>query len=445
VFYLHRADGGGPGTSWHQASTSDFVHFTEHGEMLPKGTPNDQDLSVATGSVVEHDGKYHIFYTGYNSVLRKQGKPEQGVMHAVSDDLLKWQKIPAETFFAPQDRYGRDDWRDPFVLWNQGAREYWMLVAARLKTGPSRRRGCTALCASKDLSQWEVRDPFWAPGLYFTHECPDLFRMGDWWYLVFSEFSERMQTRYRMSRNPAGPWHAPADDAFDVRALYAAKTCSDGKRRFLLGWNPLRTDAKDSGRWEWGGNLVVHELMQRQDGTLFAAIPKPVDRAFTKAVPHRFELVTGRSKITDRAIDLDAAESFSAAVAGAMPDPGKIEATLQFSKDTRGCGLMLHVGDDLDTCYYVRFEPLRGRLVLDKWPRPGDNQFMIEFERPVALKADTPLEVKVITDGSISEIYVAGQVAMSTRMYDLKGGRWGVFVEEGALQVRNPGVFVPQA
>ena len=60
---------------------------------------------MATGSVVEHGGKYHIFYTGYNSVLRKQGKPEQGIMHAVSDDLLKWQKIPAETFFARHDFY----------------------------------------------------------------------------------------------------------------------------------------------------------------------------------------------------------------------------------------------------------------------------------------------------------------------------------------------------
>ena len=61
-------------------------------------------------------------------------------------------------------------------------------------------------------------------GLYFTHECPDLFRMGEWWYLVFSEFSERCVTRYRMARSLAGPWLAPAEDTFDGRAFYAAKT-----------------------------------------------------------------------------------------------------------------------------------------------------------------------------------------------------------------------------
>src|SRR5207248_5072996 len=178
VFYLNRLDSSRSATSWYQVSTNDFVHFTDHGEMLPRGTPNHQDLSVATGSVVEHEGKYHIFYTGFNSIFKRQGKPEQGVMHAVSDDLLAWKNIPEHTFFAPQDRYEREDWRDPFVFWNKDAGEYWMLVAARLKTGPARRRGCTALCTSKDLSSWEVRDPFWAPGLYVTHECPDLFRMG---------------------------------------------------------------------------------------------------------------------------------------------------------------------------------------------------------------------------------------------------------------------------
>ena len=112
-------------------------------------------------------------------------------MHATSTDLVTWQKVPGDTFFAPVDGYEPHDWRDPFVFWNEEAGEFWMLLAARLKDGPSRRRGCTALCTSTDLRTWRVAEPLYAPGLYFTHECPDLFRMGDWWYLLFSEFTER--------------------------------------------------------------------------------------------------------------------------------------------------------------------------------------------------------------------------------------------------------------
>jgi sucrose-6-phosphate hydrolase SacC (GH32 family) len=52
----------GEGTSWYQISTTDFVNFTEHGEMLARCSKKDQDPYVFTGSVIEGEGKYHILY-----------------------------------------------------------------------------------------------------------------------------------------------------------------------------------------------------------------------------------------------------------------------------------------------------------------------------------------------------------------------------------------------
>ena len=46
----------GEGTPWYQISTRDFVHFTEHGEMLHRGTMDEQDLYVFTGSVIKARG-----------------------------------------------------------------------------------------------------------------------------------------------------------------------------------------------------------------------------------------------------------------------------------------------------------------------------------------------------------------------------------------------------
>jgi beta-fructofuranosidase len=309
LFYLHDwrdPAAHGEGTPWFQISTDDFVHFTEHGGMLPRGSAEEQDLYVFTGSVIEAEGRFHIFYTGHNPHFRRQGRPEQGVMHAVSDDLLHWQKIPQDSFFAPEAGYGPHDWRDPFVFWNAGAGEYWMLLAARLKAGSSRRRGCTALCASKDLHRWEVREPFWTPGLYFTHECPDLFRMGDWWYHVYSTFSERHVTHYRMSRSLQGPWHAPENDSFDGRAYYAAKTASDGQHRYLFGWNATRQGDRDYQPWQWGGSLVVHEVVQEEDGALSVRVPESIDRAFDREVPFRFGPGLGRCELDGDTARLDA-------------------------------------------------------------------------------------------------------------------------------------------
>lgn len=440
LFYLldwrDRA-GHGEGTPWYQISTTDFVSFAEHGEMLARGTPEEQDLYVFTGSAIEALGQYHIFYTGHNSYFRQQGKPEQGVMHAVSDDLLHWRKAPQDTFYAPTDQFEPNDWRDPFVFWNAEAGEYWMLLAARLKTGPSRRRGCTALCASKDLRTWQARGTLYAPGLYFTHECPDLFRMGDWWYLLFSEFTDRCVTRYRMARSLSGPWLTPADDTFDGRAFYAAKTASDGARRFIFGWNPTRDGAKDTGAWNWGGNLAVHEVLQRPDGSLAVAVPDSVDRAFSAPVPLDLKPGLGACALGARSAALSAPGSFGCAVAGPMADTCKIEATLAAGAQARGCGIMLRASDDLESAYYIRFEPARQRLVFDMWPRAGDLPHLVELERPLAVPPGQPVTLKVFVDGSVCEVYANNEAAMSARLYNLPAGNWGVFVEQGTAEFTN--------
>ena len=440
LFYLHDwrdKHKHGEGTPWYQISTRDFLHFTEHGEMLGRGTMDEQDLYVFTGSAIEARGQYHIFYVGENPYFRKKGKPEQKVMHAVSDDLLKWRKIPADTFAAPPETYEPNDWRDPFVFWNEHANEYWMLLAARLRTGPSRRRGCTALCASRDLTRWEIREPFWAPGLYFTHECPDLFRMGDWWYLVYSTFSERSVTHYRMSHSLQGPWLAPENDTFDNHAYYAAKTASDGMRRYAFGWNPTRVDSKDDQPWQWGGNLVVHEVIQETDGALAVRVPETVDQAFSKPIPCEFHAGLGNCEIVSNAVQIIAPESFGCSVAGTPTEPCKIEAVVEFTANTRGCGIMLRASDDLEEGYYIRLEPGRNRLVLDTWPRQGDIPFMVELERPIGLSPEKPVELKVLLDGSICEVYANGRVAMSCRLYNRYTGRWGVFVNEGIAHFKD--------
>ncbi len=108
LFYLldwrDRA-GHGEGTPWYQISTADFVHFTEHGEML------DARHAGGAGPVCLHRlrdrGRGPATTSSTPATIptyRQQGKPEQGVMHAVSDDLLHWRKLPEDTFYAPADQ-----------------------------------------------------------------------------------------------------------------------------------------------------------------------------------------------------------------------------------------------------------------------------------------------------------------------------------------------------
>lgn len=434
LFYLkdYRAETThGPGTPWEHLGTRDFVRFTEYPQAIARGGLDAQDLWIFTGSVIEHGGVFHIFYTGHNRLFLDRGLPQEAIMHATSSDLVHWTKDERNPIlFADAERYEPDDWRDPFVFWNADENEFWMLLAARLRQGPSRRRGCTALATSPDLVNWSIREPLWAPSLYFTHECPDLFKMDDWWYLVFSEFSDSTVTRYRMSRNLAGPWLAPPVDTFDARAFYAAKTVSDGTRRFACGWNPSRLGTTDDGQWQWGGDLVFHEITQSPDGTLRVRVPAEVDAAFAAPLPARAPGSTiGAWRRDGDALIGDAGDGYAACSLGPMPEKARIAARIRCGPDTHACGILIRADEHLEQGYEVRWEPHRHRIVVDRWPRPKDRPF--DLERPLATETNEAVDLRILIDGSVVEIYVNDAVALSYRAYDHPTGDWGCFVYGG--------------
>lgn len=436
LFYLldfRNSEKHGEGTPWYRISTNDFVTYEEHGEAISRGTKDEQDLYIFTGSALEADGKFHIFYTGHNHHLAGKGKPQQAVMHAVSDDLKTWKKIPEHTFFAPVDKYEMHDWRDPFVYYNAQTKEYNMLLAARFTKGVSRRRGLTALCTSKDLIKWKVEQPFYAPGLYFTHECPDLFKMGDWWYLIFSEFTDKVKTRYVMSKSMSGPWIIPEVDDFDGHAFYAAKTAADANKRYLFGWNPTRSDNKDDGGWQWGGNLVVHELHQDKRGNLLVRAPQSVKDAFSKKIDTTWTTVTGNVNPKQKRIELKALGSFAATLGQEVPTICRITLKCTFQRNAKEFGVLFYATDDLEKSYYIRFEPNSKRVVFDRWPRiRAEVTHMAEFERPLNI-ANNELFLDVFIEGTKGVLYVDDKVAMNFRCYDFTSGKWGVFATDAEV------------
>ena len=422
---------GADGTPYAHVVSSDLAHWEVWPLVVEPGQPGDPDgVSCFTGSVIERNGVFYLFYTGY----RGPDQP-QTICRATSRDLRTWQKDPRNPILAADSRwYESIDWRDPFPFWNDEAGEYWMLLAAREKTGPVNRRGCIALATSPDLEHWTVKPPFWSPRLYFTHECPDLFRWDDQWVLVYSTFTERHITHYRMSKSLSGPWLAPADDAFDTRAFYAAKTAGDGQRRFVFGWNPTREGEKDSGRWDWAGSMIVHELKSGGDGGFACHVPPAVDALMTQPQPLVFEARLG--EWADNGGRLTAqTDGFAAALIGDLPDSCVIDCTVSLGAETRSVGLLLHCDAAMETYYQLRLEPGRNRVVFDRWPRPGDEPFMLE--RPLAFAPGQDVRLKVFLDGTLVTAYLDDSVALDCRAYDHRGGALGLFVAEGEATFSN--------
>jgi beta-fructofuranosidase len=443
LFYLHESrKSPKEGMPWHRVVTENLVDFQETGEALASNGPQSADFNIYTGSIVlDGEGTHHAFYTGQNPAKTgKDGQPLQLVMHATSQDgMQSWQRRDSDTFGA-SDGYETADWRDPFVFWDEDTQLWRMLITARHANGPARRRGVIAQCTSRDLDRWEPARAFWDPRRYIAHECPEVFQWGEWWYLVYSEFSDAFTTRYRMARSLAGPWLVPEHDSLDGRAFYAAKSAARDGRRFFFGWIASREGGSDDGAWQWAGTMSVLEAEQRDDGTLAFHPVQELRETFSGDADEAFAttVLNAPDGYADRLTKKDTANAF------------RIVARFDIAKPTSECGVVLRASPDGDEGYCLRLEPKRGRLVFDRWPRQatgteqwqisGDVPFAVELERSVSLEPGEH-ELEVIVDGDLCIATVDNSTVLSTRLYDRPAGRAGVFVGEGTTTVMEFKVF----
>lgn len=431
-FYLyHQRDTRNPGPfgepfGWALARTTDFVQYEDLGESLQRGGDDEQDQFIFAGSLFEANGVFYALYTGYNRDYPQQGKASQVLMVATSTDLLTWNKT-SERLVIPQEGYDPTEWRDPYVFWNNDTREYVMILGARKLDGKKIRTGRTVFFTSPDLKAWHFKGDFWAPNLFYMHEMPDIFKLGDTWYLLTTEYSDKCKTVYRMSKTLDGPWLAPLDDAFDGRAYYAARSYSDGNKRYLFGWVPTKEGDDDLANWQWGGTLVVHEVFGRDDGTLGVKAPDGVAHAFAR--PDSLH----DTPITLSALDA-CVEKYLAYNTG---DLFKFEADVTFSTDTRSFGIRLFEDEATGDAYEFVFQIGENHVLFDRTPNLPWFRYMNKgLERPLRLEAGRAYHVQIIVDGTIATLYVEG-VALNTRMYAKAGQVLAIYVVDGTLTVEN--------
>lgn len=424
LFYLydHRNPAKyGDGISWYRICTRDFVGFVDKGLAIPAGGPDALDHCAYTGGIIRFNDTYHIFYTGHNTYIKDKDYQNECIMHAVSDDLEHWTKLPEDTFFAPEG-YCAGDFRDPFVYYDSFCHNFKMLVCARPVEGNAIRKGELIRFVSDDLKNWTFEKKFYAPRAFHTHECPDMFRIGDWWYLIFSEYSDDYTTKYRMSRSPEGPWICPPDDSLDGRAYYAAKTASDGNDRFLFGWIPTRHDNSDRLPWMWGGNLAVHKLVQRTDGTLRVTAPDSVLDAFVALASAPSFSLYNKYDYGEHVVFKRTCDCFS------------LSFVVNAHNGSNRFGVFVNKDDSTEKAFAFTFD--MNKRTVEAGIRPAfpsgefDNYHM---SRP--LPEGNTFDVTMIADNDVYVIYIGGETALSARCCGVQGDGIGIFSEFSDIDV----------
>ena len=232
---------------WAQISTDDFRTWTIH--PMAVGITEQWEGSICTGSLIQKEGKTYAFY----AVRMSDGSPAK-LTWAVSEDGVHFEK--SGEYFSLTAPYEPVSARDPEVFQDEKGMYHMLVTTSLVKEGEY--GGCLAHLTSMDLRNWEQQEPFIVPGYCDQPECSDYFFWNGWYYLIFSNFGT---ARYRMSRQPFGPWTRPPVDELDSLEIRVPKTAGYHGRRFAVGF----LDRLPRG---YAGNAITHELFQREDGSL---------------------------------------------------------------------------------------------------------------------------------------------------------------------------------
>jgi beta-fructofuranosidase len=242
IFYLfdrlhHAAKWGLGAHQYGHFSSKDLRTWVHH----PLAVPIDRqwECAMGTGNIIynEKDEKWYAFYTDCGSRIQFFDKPQRGawLFRSVSDDGIHFTKdfkpvrpgFDSDIFYVPET--------GQFHLIAEGGRTHFQ---------------------SDDLQRWTTVENSQfrkiAERDNLSVICPDTLAWNSWHYFTTGS------SRIYKSRDPLGPWEEIPKHIFD--GLYYSKMheFKDG-RALAAGW---------VGFPEWGGNIVVRELVQTPDGEL---------------------------------------------------------------------------------------------------------------------------------------------------------------------------------
>lgn len=438
IFYLFDARNTLPTFHpWYKVMTTDFATFTENSEMIPTGNSSDQDGALGTGSVFKWNGTYYAFYTGHNGIL----DPKEKIMLATSTDLKTWTK---NTSFKLQASWGydRNEFRDPIIIEDKTSGTYKMLIATRSEVDLVSNtnvpwRAVIAQYSSTNLIDWTLEKPFYEDSSTFITECPDVFTMGEYQYLIYSNIDDRM-VHYKYRPLTSMKWITPENTKLDGIAFYAGRTVSDGVNRYILGWCPTKKINSDSNVFDWAGSLVTHRLIQNPDGTFGVTIPDGVNNKFNTndilssisnfGMTKQSENYVLKSDGTKKAFSLFDRRT------GAFKIKSHIKAltSSQFGFEFGACGTRNEV-------FAIVFDLVKNQVRLDKVIKNSTPLNLTQL--PLKVPMNKEFDITIVSENSVCVIYINDEIAFTNRIYKMNQNSWAVFADNGEVSFSDLKIF----
>jgi beta-fructofuranosidase len=409
------------GHCWGHWSSADLVHWEVHPPcLLPEAEGT--GLGIFSGNAfVNKDGVPMLCWFGIEGGVC--------VAAALDDDLIKWQKHPANPIIPiPKEGeagHGVYGVFDPY-LWLEGDTYCCLLAANRLADG----KDTLHVAVSDDLVNWTFRHPLYShpdPHWTLTGEdcsCPDFFRLGDKWVLLcishvigsrcyIGEF-DKADWRFRPEQHVRMNW--PGGTFFAPESLLAP----DGRRMF----------------WGWVTDVRVGPTREAT-GSGVQSLPRVMEldgEGNLRLTPaEELEALRGRRRELEAA-DIGPEEVLLDGVTGTQ-----LELALELDPgEARAVGVKVYCSLDGREETAIWYDAARQRLVVDvTWSTLRDDvsygvgpigiyglqshrdnqQKVSTIEAPLALARGETLKLRVFVDGPVLEVFAGERQCVTTQVY----------------------------
>ena len=403
VFYQHNPVGTVWGDIvWGHAVSDDLLRW-EHVPVALTPTPGGPDADGCwSGCLVDDDGVPTLVYSGF---VAPSPIGARSVCLARGDvDLVTWRKDGRNpVLVAPTEGIAPVAFRDPYV-WRDG--DTWKLV---LGSGLEPERPSLVQYRSPNLLDWAYDGVVYEGDGARAWECPQLFPADDRHVLLASVWDDRLEPETQhtiavVGRYDGSRFRPETTGRFDHGAdFYAPTTALDARgRRLALGWAWEARAPEASAEQGWAGTLTVPRgLSLREDGTLGIA---PVEELSSlRGAEERLAHMDLRAGCTR----------------GLETRDECVDVELRVRSD-RATVLELDVcaspgGEERTT---IRFYRARGRLEVDRERSSLDERAAggVHGGR-LDLEPSEPLDLRVVVDRSIVEVFANGRFALTERIY----------------------------
>ena len=228
---------------WAHISTADFKTWQAHPMMVE--ITEDWEGSICTGSHIRKGDIHYLFYT----VRTCDGSPAP-ISRSISKDGYHFEKDLSYRF-SLSEKYMSSDARDPKIVMGEDGLYHMIITTGLAENG----KGCLAHLVSQDLDTWtEIDEPIYISPDDNQPECPDYFKLGDYYYLIFSH---RSIGQYLYSKEPFTGWQKPDIDRIPCESV--PKCAAWGDKIVFSGYK---------GEGGYAGTLTFRTATQGKDGLL---------------------------------------------------------------------------------------------------------------------------------------------------------------------------------